>query len=125
MTSGSLTFSEIRAGEKGLESVLLAEATPPLWFEPDFVEAVWFGRWGATAAAAPVSRLDASAACAPQTLLRFAVSSSVGEGAPDSTITTVTRKTVPPRVRALMRYVPLGSCRPRSRPLNGTLFRPG
>jgi hypothetical protein len=125
MTSGSVTFSETRAGEKGLECVLLADATPPVWFEPDVVGAVFFGRSDAAAASAPVSRLDASAARAPQTLLRFAVSSSVGEGAPDSTITTVTRNTVPPRVRALMRYVPLGSWRPRSRPLNGTLFRPG
>jgi hypothetical protein len=40
-------------------------------------------------------------------------------------ITTVTRKTVPCLgSRALIVYVPAGSPRPRTRPLNGTLFGP-
>jgi hypothetical protein len=128
ITSGSVTFFETFSGENGLEWARLADATPPVSLDPDSLGAVRFVVCGSPGAAAPKpdTRLDASAACAAQTLLCFAVSSSVGDGMPESTITTVMRSTVPPpRVRALIRYVPLGSCRPRRRPLNGTLFRPG
>ena len=86
--------------------MLLAAATAPLCVEADLLDAARFvdrGCSGAAAALGPDIGFEASAALAPQTLLRFAVSSSVGDGIPDSTITTVTRRTVPPRVRALIR----------------------